>query len=76
MSIILPNLKHSFISPIPVPVPVPGSGFRIPDSGFPGFPYALNELLEFGLGMQATQTQIIQRTAKVKRKISCLKGPG
>ena len=32
MSIILPNLNHSFV---PVPVPVP-----FPDSGFPGFPYA------------------------------------
>ena len=30
MSIILPNLKHSFISPIPVPVRVP----------VPAFPYA------------------------------------
>ena len=42
MSIILPNLNHSFISPVPVPVPVPvpdsGSGSG---SGFPGFPYAL-----------------------------------
>ena len=35
MSIILPNLNHSFISPVPVPVPGSGSGF-----GFPGFPYA------------------------------------
>ena len=34
MSIIVPNWKHSFISPIPVPVP------DFPDSGFPGFPYA------------------------------------
>ena len=32
MSIIFPNLNHSFV-PVPVPVPVP-------DSGFPGFPYA------------------------------------
>ena len=40
MSIILPNLNHSFISPVPVPVPVPDSG-----SGprFPGFPYALHK---------------------------------
>ena len=34
MSIILPNLNHSFV-PVPVPVPVPDSGFRfrfrIPD---------------------------------------------
>ena len=30
MSIILPNLNHSFICP--VPVSVPDSGFRIPDS--------------------------------------------
>ena len=30
MSIVLPNLNHSFVS-----VPVP-----FPDSGFPGFPYA------------------------------------
>ena len=41
MSVILPNLNHSFISPVPVPVPVPvpdsGSGSG---SGFPGFPYA------------------------------------
>ena len=43
MSIILPNLKHSFICPIPVPVlvlvPVP---VKVPDSGsgFPGFPNA------------------------------------
>ena len=41
MSIILPNLNHSFISPVPVPVPVPvpdsGSGSG---SGFPCFPYA------------------------------------
>ena len=38
MSIILPNLNHSFISPVPVPVPVPdsgsGSGFRIRISVF------------------------------------------
>ena len=27
MSIILPNLNHSFV-PVPVPVPVPDSGFR------------------------------------------------
>ena len=48
MSIILPNLNHSFISPVPVPVPVP---FPVPDSGsgsgsgLPGFPYALNKSL-------------------------------
>ena len=36
MRITLPNLKHSFICP----VPVLDSGFRIPDSGFPCFPYA------------------------------------
>ena len=36
MSLILPNLKHSFISPILVPVPDP-------DSRFPGFPYALHK---------------------------------
>ena len=34
MSIILPNLNHSFV-PVPVPVPFPDSGsvsgFRIPD---------------------------------------------
>ena len=36
MSIIVPNWKHSFISPLPVPVP------DFPDSGFPGFPYALS----------------------------------
>ena len=35
MSIILPNLNHSFISPVPVPDSGSGSG-----SGFPGFPYA------------------------------------
>ena len=35
MSIILPNLNHSFISPVPVPVPDSGSGSR-----FPGLPYA------------------------------------
>ena len=29
MLIILPNLKHSFISPVPVPVPVP-----VPDPDF------------------------------------------
>ena len=29
MSIILPNLNHSFISPVPVPVPVPDPDFRI-----------------------------------------------
>ena len=29
MSIILPNLNHSFISPVPVPVPVP-----VPDPDF------------------------------------------
>ena len=37
MSIILPHLKYSFISPVPVPVPDSGSGFRfripVPDSG-------------------------------------------
>ena len=38
MSIILPNLNHSFISLVPVPVPDSGSGSG---SGFPGFPYAL-----------------------------------
>ena len=32
MLIILPNLKHSFISP--VPAPVPDSGFRIQTSWF------------------------------------------
>ena len=32
MSIIPPNLNHSFICP--VPVPFPDSGFPIPDSGF------------------------------------------
>ena len=41
MSIMFPNLNHSFISPVPVPVPVPvpdsGSGSG---SGFSGFPYA------------------------------------
>ena len=37
MSIILSNLKHSFICP----VPVPDFGFRIPDSRFPDFPYSL-----------------------------------
>ena len=31
MSIILPNLNHSFISPVPVPVPGPGPG---PDPDF------------------------------------------
>ena len=41
MSIILPNLNHSFISPVPVlvPVPVPDSGSGS-GSGFPDFPYA------------------------------------
>ena len=41
MSIILPNLNHSFISPVAVavPVPVPDSGSGS-GSGFPGFPYA------------------------------------
>ena len=43
MSIILPNLNHSFISPVPVPFPVPVP-VQVPDSGsgsrFPGFPYA------------------------------------
>ena len=39
MSIILPNLNHSFISPVPVPVPDSGSGSGS-GSGFPGFPYA------------------------------------
>ena len=29
MSIILPNLNHSFISPVPVPVPVPDPDFRV-----------------------------------------------
>ena len=37
MSIILPNLNHSFISPVLVPVPDSGSGSG---SGFPCFPYA------------------------------------
>ena len=37
MSIILPNLNHSFISPVPIPVPVPDSGSG---SRFPAFPYA------------------------------------
>lgn len=35
MSIILPNLKHSFICPVPVPIQI-----LVPDSGFPSFPYA------------------------------------
>ena len=39
MSIILPNLNHSFISPVPVPVPVPDSGSGS-GSRFPDFPYA------------------------------------
>ena len=47
MSIIIPNLNHSFISPVLVHVPVPVP-VRIPDSGsgsgsgsgFLGFPYA------------------------------------
>ena len=47
MRITLPNLKHSFNFPVPVPVPVlvpvPDSGFRIPDSRYPGFPYAQTE---------------------------------
>ena len=30
----------------------------------------------WNLGMQATQTKMIQRTTKVKGKMSCLKGPG
>ena len=36
MSIILPNLNHSFISPVPVPVPDSGFRFRfrIRISGF------------------------------------------
>ena len=39
MSIILPNLNHSFICQVPVPFPnsrfpIPDSGFRFPDSGF------------------------------------------
>ena len=29
MLIILPNLKHSFISPVPVPVPVPDPDFHV-----------------------------------------------
>ena len=29
MSIILPNLNHSFISPVPVPVAVPVLDFRV-----------------------------------------------
>ena len=29
MLIILPNLKHSFISPVPVPVPVPDPDFPV-----------------------------------------------
>ena len=29
MLIILPNLKHSFISPVPVPVPVPDPDFQV-----------------------------------------------
>ena len=38
MSIILPNLNHSFVPvPVPVLVPVP---VPFPDSGFPGFPFA------------------------------------
>ena len=48
MRIILPNLKHSFISPIPVPFPFPvpdsGSGSG---SGFPGFPYTRNGCLNY-----------------------------
>jgi len=35
MSIILPNLNHSFICPVPDSgFRIPDSGFRIPDSGF------------------------------------------
>ena len=59
MSIILPNLNHSFISPVlvlvpvPVPVPVLDSGFRIPDSGsgsgFPGFPCAQFKCIPVGI---------------------------
>ena len=36
MLIILPNLKHSFISPVPVPVPVPDP-VPLPDPDFPVF---------------------------------------
>ena len=42
MSIILPNLNHSFICP--VPVLIPDSGFRILDSEFPDFPRAPTKL--------------------------------
>ena len=37
MSVTLPNLNHSFISPVPFPDPVSGSGSG---SRFPCFPYA------------------------------------
>ena len=45
MSIILPNLNHSFISPVPVPFPL--SGFRIqasPSALFFCFRYRVLEM--------------------------------
>ena len=56
MSIILPNLNHSFISPVPVPVPVP-----VPDSGsgFPCFPYARNENINQVKTQLATMSQTV-----------------
>ena len=46
MSIILSNLEHVFICLVPFPVPSrfrirSRIRFRIPDSGFPVFPYAM-----------------------------------
>ena len=57
MSIILPNLNHSFIClvavPVPVMVPFAGSvcGFRIPD-----FPYALSQPLQRQTNFESLST--------------------
>ena len=74
MSIILPNLNHSFISPVPVPFPVPvpdsGSGSG---SGFPGFPYTRPDPLRLRSLQNSTWRAAISTIAPSKTALfGCL----
>ena len=59
MLIILPNLKHSFISPVPVPDPVP-----LPDPDF--LPYALRDCFT-----RYTNLQLIAKCDQILCETSC-----
>ena len=51
MLIILPNLKHSFISPVPVPVPVPD--FLVFHTPFPkGMEYSISHKQRVSTSLQ------------------------